>query len=370
MEENRFAPRSAPAPEAAADEPASPVNQGDSYLSPQRVEHDPPPCEKVTVPPPLTDFDPVPLRYRRDGLTPQRQRDYVEALADTGVARAAAARIGVSEQAVARVRRRADARAFDLACEAAQRIGARRLRSIAWERAIEGTVKRHFYHGELKGEEVVYDNRLLIYLLGRTAHLAEPPPETRAVLDDWDGWMEAIERGLPAPPAAAAESDADADADLEEEEEEDFGFDGNEVWKDEDGIWWTAFPPSEDFYGREEGVPGEADYERTLSAAELEAVEAGEDEEYEEKLALQCARRDAFFGFAGERSTEGKEARIEARARERAAADAAALAAWAAEREQAVDGPGIFSSRQAETHETSTAAPASSSAVAGSGCGP
>ncbi len=43
-------------------------------------------------------FAPVPLRYRDDGLTPEKQREYVEALADTGVGRAAAARIGVSER--------------------------------------------------------------------------------------------------------------------------------------------------------------------------------------------------------------------------------------------------------------------------------
>ena len=128
------------------DEPASPRNLA-AAASPPRD---------------LTDFEPVPLRYRSAGLTPAKQREYVEALADTGVAREAAAWIGISEQAVNRVRRRADARAFDLACEAAHRIGARRLRSIAYERAIEGTVKRIYYHGEVKSEEIVYDNRLLI----------------------------------------------------------------------------------------------------------------------------------------------------------------------------------------------------------------
>src|SRR5690349_4604437 len=69
------------------------------------------------------DFEPVPLRLRHDGLTPQRQRDYVEALADCGVAREAAARIGISEQAINRVRRRADAAGFDRACEAASMFG-------------------------------------------------------------------------------------------------------------------------------------------------------------------------------------------------------------------------------------------------------
>jgi hypothetical protein len=127
------------APEAATDEPASsPPPQGDSHFSPPPDENAAPPCAKVTVP--IPDFEPIPLRYRQDGLTPEKQRDYVEALADCGIAREAAARIGVSEQAVNRARRRADARSFDLACEAAVRFGARRIRSIAFERAIEGAI--------------------------------------------------------------------------------------------------------------------------------------------------------------------------------------------------------------------------------------
>jgi len=30
-------------------------------------------------------FDPVPVRYRRDGWTPEKQREFVEALADTAL---------------------------------------------------------------------------------------------------------------------------------------------------------------------------------------------------------------------------------------------------------------------------------------------
>ncbi|HEV7661342.1 MAG TPA: hypothetical protein VGO55_15995 [Allosphingosinicella sp.] len=253
------------APEAATDEPASSTN--------------------------LTDFDPVPLRYRQDGLTPQKQRDYVEALADTGVAREAAARIDVSEQAINRVRRRADARSFDLACEAAVRFAARRIRSIAFERAIEGTIKRHYYHGELKSEERVYDNRLLVYLLGKLDRQLEPPVEAEAVADDWEPWMEAIEQGLPAPLPSE-------DDDPENEEEEAALCDRIEVWQ-EDGKWWTEFPPPAGFDGIEEGEPGGYGYKRALSEAELAVVEADEAEERAERIAEQRARRDLHFGFEG-----------------------------------------------------------------------
>ena len=241
------------APEAATDEPAS---------------HAP--------------FEPVPVRPRRDGWTPEKQRAFIEALADTGLVREAAARVGMTEQSASRLRRRADARAFDIAWEAAARANARRLHAIAWERAIEGIIKGHYYHGELKSEERVYDNRLLIYLLGKTQHLVEPPAWTAEVLRDWESWMEAIERGLPGPPKPEPRDEDE--------------FDGGEVWESE-GRWWTGFPPPEGFDGCEEGEPGSFGYRRTLSESEQAAVDAWEAED----APGEQARRDRFFGFEGGR---------------------------------------------------------------------
>lgn len=239
------------APEAATDEPAS-----------------------------LVLFNPVPVRARRDGWTPEKQREFIEALADTGLVREAAARVGMTEQSASRLRRRADARAFAIAWEAAIRPGARRLHAIAWERAIEGTIKRYYYHGELKSEERVFDNRLLIYLLGKTQSLVEAPRWSGKVVRDWEGWMDAIEQGLSEPPKP-------------EPDEED-AFDGGEVWESE-GRWWTGFPPPEGFDGCEEGEPGSFGYRRTLSEDEQTAVDAWETED----APGEHARRDRFFGFEG-----------------------------------------------------------------------
>jgi len=318
-------------PEAATDEPASssPPESGDGAA-----------------------FEPVPLRYRTDGLTPARQRAYVEALADCGVAREAAARIGVSEQAINRVRRRADARSFDLACEATHRFGARRIRSVAFERAIEGTIKRHYYHGELKSEEVVYDNRLLVYLLGKTAHLAEPPAETEAVIENWEAYMEAVELGHPPPTPTTFDADPD-DCEAEPLDEDAFLFEGDEVWQDEDGVWWTRFPPSADFCGEEQGTAGEDDYQRTLSAAELEVTEPGK----EEKLAELCAQRDAWFGFRGARFPNEDEDSDEAVDAEGGEASAPGGRPDGADRgplspDDAAEDP-FSSPREAETYETS-----------------
>ncbi|HEY5712753.1 MAG TPA: hypothetical protein VIT38_12745 [Allosphingosinicella sp.] len=146
------------------------------------------------------DFDPVTLRDRSDGWTPRKQREFIEALADTGLVREAAARVGMTEQSASRLRRRADAGAFDIAWDAALRQGAARLRAIAWERAIEGTIKHYFYQGEIRSEVRIFDNRLLIYLLGRTNEHRAPEREAERALGDWEGWMAMIERGDPPPP--------------------------------------------------------------------------------------------------------------------------------------------------------------------------
>lgn len=273
MEQNRLAPAGASAPEASTDEQTSPV-----------------------LPPnPDLAFDPVPLRYRADGLTPDRQREYVEALADCGIARLAAARVGVSQQAVDRVRRRADAKSFNLACAAARHIGARKLHELAWERAIDGQVKKHFYHGEQCGEERVYDNRLLTYLLGKTEHLLGEPEEAAAIAADWEPWMEAVEQGLPAPMRPQPEPEPDEDEEPEVMVEE---YTGCGVWE-ADGLWWTDFPPPAGFDSYEDGDYGDHDYRRNLTDAEQAVVDADVAAERAEAAAAGAVHRDRYFGFAG-----------------------------------------------------------------------
>jgi hypothetical protein len=258
MEQNPI--RSAPG--AATDEPASPLNPAPDAL----------------------DFDPVMVRYRTDGWTPAKQREYVEALADTGVAKWAAARVGMTEQSANRLRRRADARSFDLACAAAQRIGARRIVSLSFERAIEGTLKHYYYRGELVGEDRVYDNRLLVALLPRLLPLVEPTAEILAVEKNWQPFLDSIERG---------ENPADTKPAAVEEEEQ---FLGTECSQDAEGIWWTDFPPPEGFDGIEERRWGQYRYRRTLTPEEEKVMREVEGDE----LAAARAERDRFFGFVPE----------------------------------------------------------------------
>jgi hypothetical protein len=92
------------------------------------------------------------------------------------------------------------------------------------------------------GEERVYDNRLLAYLVGKapaasTGVEAEPADDAEA-----------------APPLPAPASIP--------------------FWPGKNGEWRTNFPPPEGFTGSERGRFGETTYSRALSEAEQRLVEA------------------------------------------------------------------------------------------------
>lgn len=53
----------------------------------------------------LPYFTPVPLRYRHDGWTPERQRGFIEALADTGCVSRATAIVNMSLEGAYYLRR-------------------------------------------------------------------------------------------------------------------------------------------------------------------------------------------------------------------------------------------------------------------------
>ena len=47
--------------------------------------------------PPLPEFEPVPRKFRHDGWTPERQRAFIAALADTGSVSRAAAMVNMAQ---------------------------------------------------------------------------------------------------------------------------------------------------------------------------------------------------------------------------------------------------------------------------------
>ena len=228
------------------------------------------PPEATTAPSQL-DFEPIPLAWRSGGWTPERQRAFIEELADCGIVREAASRVGMTEQSAYGLRRRPDADAFNKAWDTAVQMGTERLQSIALERAIQGTIRRRYFHGEVVGEDRVYDNRLLIYLLGRT-HTESRDYQAANRIGEWPGWIDAVEdrmtKPLPRP-----------------------GQRNSPVWRDDDGGWLTSFPPPDGFDGEHWIDDDEGEYCRRLSAEEQAAVEAWE----RRSQAESQRRRDLYF---------------------------------------------------------------------------
>ena len=115
--------------------------------------------------PPLPEFAPVPRKYRHDGWTPERQKAFIEALADTGCVTRAAAAVNMAQANCYTLRRAAGAEGFRRAWDAALDLGVKRLKDIAFERAIEGHLVPVFVAGKLMGFRRKRNDALLMFIL-------------------------------------------------------------------------------------------------------------------------------------------------------------------------------------------------------------
>jgi hypothetical protein len=114
---------------------------------------------------PLPDFAPVPRRYRHDGWTPERQKAFIAALADTGCVDRAARMVNIAQANAYALRRAPGAEAFRRAWDAALDLGVKRLKDIAFQRAIEGELVPVFVAGKLMGFRRKYNDKLLMFCL-------------------------------------------------------------------------------------------------------------------------------------------------------------------------------------------------------------
>lgn len=136
-------------------------------------------------PPAFSDYVPVALRARHNGWTPDRQLDFIEALAASGCVTEAAKAVGLSTAAAYKLRARPDAQAFRLAWDAAVDFAMARLVDAALGRAIHGVPVPIFHQGEQVGERREFDERLAMFLMAAHApdrfgrpRQSEPPPLT------------------------------------------------------------------------------------------------------------------------------------------------------------------------------------------------
>jgi hypothetical protein len=303
-------------------------------------------------------FATVPVRPRDDGWSAERQRAFLECLAATGSVTVAARSVGMSRESAYALRRRADARGFAQAWDAARALAVEHLTEVAWDRALHGEVRPIFYHGELVGETRHYDNRLLLALIAQNRVAAgaaiASPALVAEVAADWDAALVRAERGealsepVPEPvlePESAPEPVSVAAADALGADHAPFGEpligtcerDGSfqseaqmlcvgfyDHWWDEAGArWLTDWPlpevlPEGEAWDGEEfwvddnravlgpydedmpapevlGRPIDRHYARTLSAAEAEGLETAEARAAAHRaMRLELYRRQAF----------------------------------------------------------------------------
>jgi len=128
-----------------------------------RAHPGPAPADRVT-PDPIA-FTPVVRSPRRDGWTAARQRAFIAALAETGCVSEACAEVGITPRSAYRLREHPAAAAFRTAWGHAASMATARLSSIAFERAVHGSVERVYRNGELVEERVKPSDKLLMWLL-------------------------------------------------------------------------------------------------------------------------------------------------------------------------------------------------------------
>jgi hypothetical protein len=180
------APAAPPAPRSGIDDPGPPFGPPETY--------DP------------ADYRWVPVRRRPrlDGWTEEKQRRFIEVLADTGLVSAAARAVGLSRESAYKLRRAAHAEAFARAWDAARHHAGGFIEDMAFERAIEGVEQPVFNeYGEVICAKRVYNDRLLTFLLKHlkperygSGALARPEPAPTATVE---ASLRAMEPQLPAP---------------------------------------------------------------------------------------------------------------------------------------------------------------------------
>ncbi|MCR2833598.1 hypothetical protein [Parerythrobacter lacustris] len=119
-----------------------------------------------SAPNPLTLFAPVERQKQRsNGWNEAVQRDFIDALANSGSVKAACKKVGRATTGAYQLRRQPDAREFAAAWDAALAYGMLRIEDEAIDRAINGTEETVHYHGELVATRRRYNERLVMFML-------------------------------------------------------------------------------------------------------------------------------------------------------------------------------------------------------------
>ncbi|HEY6663085.1 MAG TPA: hypothetical protein VIZ66_09180 [Sphingomicrobium sp.] len=170
------------------------------------------------------------------------------------------------------------------------------------EDSIHGSVDHFYRDGVLVTERRYADNRLAYAMLRRLDKLGEEPRDTAPTRRrgfDSKLALKALRTGTEedlCATLAVLDSDTSDNPPFEgDNDPPDFSnFGSKRVWP-EDGVWWTNFPPPEDFVGDQHGHWSDDDYERECSADECDLLAAARDAELSDFKAEEEAERDSFF---------------------------------------------------------------------------
>ncbi len=271
--------------------------------------------------------------------SPANQRAFLETLAETGSVELACKEVGMSRRAAYNLCGRRDGAAFKLGWDAALL----QARTVVWgtlmDRAINGqmieTVRDPETHTTRR---IHYNGQMGLALLARLEAKAKlsdnaGPYETavRMVDGDFAAFLDLVGAGATGAQAGLfvaarispedtvfpgisdalenlqnhcelARNSADGEDCDEDPEQTHIGVDEMTVWYDEDRQGWrTNFPPPSGFEPYdEEGTFADPAYERELSPAEADALDAKRAIELAPLAEAGAVARDSFFGFVPE----------------------------------------------------------------------
>lgn len=213
-----------PAPDLAPLPQPAPESAGALAVPPAPAAHDDEAYDEDDVSPP-EPYDPADYRWvpvrrrpRLDGWTEEKQRRFIETLADTGLVNVAAKAVGMTREGAYQLRRSAHGAAFARAWDMARGHAGGLVEDIVFERAIEGTEAEVLdKSGDVIATRLVHDNGLLKWLLSHLkperygsdrARAAAPQATALPVLEDS---LRAMEPALPAPPEQLLDPETLAD---------------------------------------------------------------------------------------------------------------------------------------------------------------
>lgn len=296
--------------------PAAPHASPDAFALPYPADHAP----ADHAPAAAGEAAPAPI-LRHDGWTPDRQRLFLESLAEGHSVEAACRIVGMSHQSAYAFRRRAGGQAFALGWAAARLIARESIADALLVRAIDGQVETITRDDGRRVERHRYDNRLAAQMLHRLDRLAEDQAKdgthalARAAAAQFDAYLDSLpgqcladaDGNVPAPqlpqlcllgalgPRAADQDEREDDYDDEDEDDDDNHPDGPVWWCEVDQCWKTCFPAPPGARVREWHDYGDSDYARTCTKAELAVIEARQAVRLERQRAEETAERDLWF---------------------------------------------------------------------------